>query len=380
MRTLVVVELGPHVVGDTTDKHGRIKLGLTCHAQNLAVVGVEAHHGAVAGVAVTRGLGEFDSTRQRRLAGLLDLEVKRELNVGAGLGRHGAGLSGHVARGIDLNRLLAANTLQQVLVVALDTRLAHDITRLVRNLTGSAIVIARSLLVLCLELLRGNGAGITQNVTGRLAIRVLALGALGNLHARELAGMLLDIGNRGAAHVRRDGMQALSALGIVLDIAQHRNIGHTEHIGKMVHQHGVIGQVAIGDDGKRGTVLHKCHAIAIKDSPAHSRRGDGTGLVVLGLLVVVARRDHLHTPQLDGERGKHRAHAGGEDGEATLEGGRGGIALALGGARGRSMLRIVGKTGIAAAHDDQRDHNGHDQHDTGDDNRHLGRHLRASPI
>jgi len=121
--------------------------------------------------------------------------------------------------------------------------------------------------------------------------------------------------------------------------------------------------------------LHKCHAIAIKDSPAHSRRGDGTGLVALGLLVVVVRRDHLHAPQLDGERGKHRAHAGGEDGEATLEGGRGGIALALGGARGRSMLRVVGKTGIAAAHDDQRDHNSHDQHDTGDDNRHLGRHL-----
>ena len=181
---------------------------------------------------------------------MLDLEVKRELNVGAGLGRHGAGLSGHVARGIDLNRLLAANTLQQVLVVALDTRLAHDITRLVRNLTGSAIVIARSLLVLCLELLRGNGAGITQNVTGRLAIRVLALGALGNLHARELAGMLLDIGNRGAAHVRRDGMQALSALGIVLDIAQHRDVGHTEHVGKMAHQHGVLGKVAVGHDSK----------------------------------------------------------------------------------------------------------------------------------
>ena len=126
--------------------------------------------------------------------------------------------------------------------------------------------------------------------------------------------------------------------------------------------------------------MHKCHAIAIKDSPAHGRRGDGTGLVALGLLVVVVRRNHLHTPQLDGERGKHRAHAGGEDGEATLEGGRGGIALALSGARGRSMLRIVGKTGIAAAHDDQRDHNGHDQHDTGDDNRHLGRHLQASPI
>ena len=84
----------------------------------------------------------------------------------------------------------------------------------------------------------------------RLAIWILALGTLGNLDARELAGVLLNIGNRGATDVRRDGMQALGALGIVLDIAQHRDVGHTEHVGKMAHQHGVIGQVAIGDDGK----------------------------------------------------------------------------------------------------------------------------------
>ena len=250
MRTLVIVELGPNIVGDAADKHRRIELGLAGHAQNLAVIGVEAHHGTVAGVAVACGLSELNGTCKRRLAGLLNLEVKCELDVGAGLGGHSAGLSGHIARSIDLHRLLAANTLQQVLVVALDARLPHDITRLVRNLTGGAIVIARSLLVLRLELLGGNGAGIAQNVTSRLAVRVLALGALGNLHARELAGMFLDIGNRGAAHVRRDGMQALSALGIVLDIAQHRDVGHTEHVGKMAHQHGVIGQVAIGNDGK----------------------------------------------------------------------------------------------------------------------------------
>lgn len=45
---------------------------------------------------------------------------------------------------------------------------------------------------------------------------MLALGTLGNLDARELAGVLLNIGNRGATDVRRDGMQALGALGIVL--------------------------------------------------------------------------------------------------------------------------------------------------------------------
>ena len=126
----------------------------------------------------------------------MDLEVERELNVGAGLGGHGAGLTGHIARGIDLDGLLATNTLQQVFVVALNTRLAHDIARLVRNLASRSIIIARGFLILGLELLGGNGAGIAQNVTGRLAVRVLALGTLGNLDARELACVLLDIGNR----------------------------------------------------------------------------------------------------------------------------------------------------------------------------------------
>ena len=251
---------------------------------------------------------------------------------------------------------------------------------MVGNLTSRAVVVARRLLVLRLELLGGNGAGIAQDVAGGLAIRILTLGALGNLHARELAGVLLNIGDGGATHVRGNGMQTLRALGIVLDIAKHRYIGHAQHVREVTHQHLVIGKVAIGHDGKRGTVLHQSHAVAIEDTPAHGRRGNGTGLIALGLLVVVVRRDHLHTPQLNGKRGKHRAHTGGEDGEATLKGRRRRIALALGGARGGSMLRIKGKTGITATHDDQRDRNSHDQHDTGDNNRHLGRHVRASPI
>ena len=380
MRTLVVVELGPHVVGDTTDKHGRIKLGLTCHAQNLAVVGIEAHHRAVAGIAVARGLGKFDSARKRRLTGLLNLEVKRKLNIGAGLGRHGAGLAGHVARGVDFYGLLATNALQQVFVVALYACLAHDIARLVGNLTSRAVVVARRLLTLRLELLGGNGAGIAQDVAGGLAIRILTLGALGNLHAGELAGVLLNIGDGGATHVRGNGMQTLRALGIVLDIAKHRYIGHAQHVREVTHQHLIIGKVAIGHDSERGTVLHQGHAVAIEDTPTHGRRGDGTGLVALGLLVVVVRRNHLHAPQLNGKCGKHRTYAGGEDGEATLKGRRCRIALALGGARSGSVLRVIDKTRITATHNDQRDHNGHDQHDTGDNNRHLGRHVRASPI
>ena len=206
MRSFVIVELGPHVVGDAADKHRRVELGLARHTQNLAVIGIEAHHGTVTGVAVARGLGKLDGATQRRLASLLNLKVEREFNIRAGLGRNSAGLTDHVARGINLDGLLAADTLQQVLVVALDTRLAHDIARLVRNLTGRSVVVARGLLVLRLKLLGGNGAGVAQDVAGGLAIRILTLGALGDLHARKLTGMLLDIGDRGASHIGGDGV------------------------------------------------------------------------------------------------------------------------------------------------------------------------------
>ena len=217
-------------------------------------------------------------------------------------------------------------------------------------------------------------------MAGGLAIRVLALGALGDLHAGKLTCVLLNVGDSRAAHVSRDGMQTLRAFGIVLDVAQYRDIRHAEHVSKMTHQHLVAGKVAIGDDSERGTVLYQRDAVAVQDAATHGGRGNGTGLIALCLLVIVVRRDHLHAPQLNGKCGKHRTHARGEDGKAALKGRSGRIALALGGARGRSVLRVVGKAGVAAAHNDQRDHNGHDQHDTGDNDRHLGRHLQASPI
>ena len=380
MRTLVVVELGPHVVGNAADEHRRIKLGLARHTQNLTIVGIEAHHGAVAGIAMTRGLGKLNGIRQSRLAGLLNLKIQRKLNVRTGLGWNGAGLTGHVTRGVNFHGLLTTNALQQIFVVNLYARLAHNIARLIRDLASRAIAAVRRLLVLRLELLGGNGAGIAQDMAGGLAIRVLALGALGDLHAGKLTGVLLNVGDSRAAHVSRDRMQALRAFGIVLDVAQHRDIRHAEHVGKMTHQYLVVGKVAIGDDGERGAVLHQRDAVAVQDAATNGRRGNGTGLIALGLLVVVVRRDHLHAPQLNGKRGKHRTHARGEDGKAALEGRSGRIALALGGTRGRSVLRVVGKAGVAAAHDDQRDHNGHDQHDASDNNRQLGRHLQTSPI
>ena len=69
--------------------------------------------------------------RQAVLAGLLNVEIERELNVAAGLCGNGIRATGHGTRCIYLNGLLASNSLKQMLVLQLHTRLAHDVARLV---------------------------------------------------------------------------------------------------------------------------------------------------------------------------------------------------------------------------------------------------------
>ena len=63
----------------------------------------------------------------------------------------------------------------------------------------------------------------------RLAIWILALGTLGNLD---------------------DGMQALGAICIVLNIAKERHVRHSKHVGKMANQNLILGKVAVGHDSK----------------------------------------------------------------------------------------------------------------------------------
>ncbi len=83
----------------------------------------------------------------------MDLKIERKLNVRTGLGGNGAGLTGHITRGINFHGLLTTNTLQQIFVVNLYARLAHNIARSIRDLASRAIAAVRRLLVLRLELL-----------------------------------------------------------------------------------------------------------------------------------------------------------------------------------------------------------------------------------
>ena len=107
---LVIVELGPDIRGDATDKHGRIERREARHAEDIAIGAVEADTGART-PRIPGALGGLLADLETFLARLLDLHVNREFDVATGLGGHGAGLGRHVATRVDLDGLLATNAL-----------------------------------------------------------------------------------------------------------------------------------------------------------------------------------------------------------------------------------------------------------------------------
>ena len=64
----------------------------------------------------------------------------------------------------------------------------------------------------------------------------------------------------------------------------------------------IVGDLAVCKHGERRTVLHESHPGFVVYQPARSRRRDGGILVLLGFAHIGLRGEHLHAPQLRGER------------------------------------------------------------------------------
>ena len=109
----------------------------------------------------------------------------------------------------------------------------------------------------------------SNDVARERAVRISALGALGDVDAGEQVDVLLDVGDCGAPHIGGNGMRALRTLGVVLDVAQDGHIGHAEHVGEMPNRDRIIRKVAVRRDGKRRTVIDDGHAIAVELSLIH---------------------------------------------------------------------------------------------------------------
>ena len=106
------------------------------------------------------------------------------------------------------------------------------------------------LILLGVELLLSDRAGISNDVARERAVGIGALGTLGNVDAGEQVDVLLDVGDGGAPHIGGNGMGTLRALGVVLDVAQDGHIGHAEHVGEMPNRDRIIRKVAVRRDGK----------------------------------------------------------------------------------------------------------------------------------
>ena len=211
------------------------------------------------------------------LTSLLNRKINGQFNVAARFCRHGTGTTGHCTCSIHLNSLLAANALKQALVLQLDAGLANDIARFIGNRSSTFVLI----IILLFELFARNGTRISKQMTGKRSIRVVTLGALDDLDIIEKRGMFLNIRNRGSTNIRSNGMQALSALVIVLDIALDGDIGHTEHICKMPNGDGIFGKRAIRGNGQARTIGDKRRTVSVENTTARSGRRYRTGLILI---------------------------------------------------------------------------------------------------
>ena len=223
----------------------------------------------------------LDDALEGLLGGALDLCVKREDHVGAALRVDGRGAVEDAAIGVHVDGLLAADALEHAFVLPLDARLAHDVAGTVFYAVGIAGVLAP------LELLLADRAGVAQDVSRKAAVGIEALGALLDLDAHEEVGVLVDIGDHTPRHVDGDRALALGALVLALDLATYGKVGHADEVGKQLHLDLVVNDLGIGRDGKAGTVGHELDAVAVEDATAGSGRRDGAGAVGLGLLLVV---------------------------------------------------------------------------------------------
>ena len=97
----------------------------------------------------------------------------------------------------------------------------------------------------------------------------------------KLGRMLLDMGDRRQANVRCNGMQALRALRVVLNVAQRCRIRYAQHVSEMPYGNGIVRKITIDTHHKRGAVGDKLYAVSVEDATARGGRGDRTRLVIL---------------------------------------------------------------------------------------------------
>ena len=165
------------------------------HRQNLAVGHVHHQGGPRDAVALEGSADGVGNPLERVLGSLLKLHVQGEDDVGACLRLHRCGVLEHRPVCVHVHVLLAADALQRVLVLQLETRLAHRVTSLVHD--G---VLVAALLAL-LELFGRHGPRIANHMRRETAVRIGPYRALLDRHALKEIGVLANEGHDTPGHV-----------------------------------------------------------------------------------------------------------------------------------------------------------------------------------
>ena len=189
---------------------------------------------------------------------------------------------------------------KQVVVKRLNTALAHDIAQLDVAVRGDGF-----------ELGIGDSARIAKHVRGEGAVRIIAHRALLDADARKRIGVFGDEGDVALAHVGGHDALALRARALVLDAHAHDVVRNAQHGGKALNHVVIFCDLGVGEHRERRAIADEQHAIAVVDQSARSRRGHRRVLVLQRLVLILARREHLHAPQLYRQRAEDgtREHA-----------------------------------------------------------------------
>ena len=133
VRRFVGRERVPIVLGDAAHEQLGLESGGAGHGDNLAVGNVD-HAGGTGLAALDTPIALLlDNPGERFLGNALHVDVDGQHNVTTSLRRDGGRVVGHVAVNIDVDCLLATDSLEHLLVLILDTSLAGGVTGLVRD-------------------------------------------------------------------------------------------------------------------------------------------------------------------------------------------------------------------------------------------------------
>ncbi len=303
LRRLVVEERLELLPVDATDVDGRLVRRRGRHGEHRSVDRVERDEGAAVGVPRVVLPGGLDPVPQRALGGALEPDVDRQPH-GAPRPRLTAGFERplRASHRVDADLRLPRVSAEERVELRLDARLAD----LVAGLVEPRVAV---------EVLLRDLADVAEHLRRERLVGVVPQVRLLDLDARELGGVLVEVGDLVLADggLDRDRVDRVGCA--LVDLLRERERRHAQDAGEPLDDGvaAVSGQVADPQlDGGASDVVDDDAAVPVEDRPARRLDPDRAELVPLRLRQVRVARQHLERPEPEEQ---HREDREGDDPE-----------------------------------------------------------------